>query len=362
MASTPDPAGRLTCTGLGKRFGAHAALADLDLTLEPGEFVCLLGPSGCGKSTLLRLIAGFETPTAGTIRLGGTDITADPPHRRPVNMMFQSYALFPHLSVAANIAYGLNGLGRAARAERVAELLRLVRLDGFAARRPDTLSGGQRQRVALARALAREPRVLLLDEPLGALDRALREETQGELRALQKRLGTGFLVVTHDPAEALALADRIGVMKDGRLVQIGDGASLYERPANRFVAALLGDVNLIPGRVLAREPGGLVTLETALGPLRASRVASDLAVGEGVIALRPERIALAGAPSGHDPALAGQVVETTYLGDRVRVQVRLADGSVWRVSAPTGSDTPAMGQTVAVTYAPERAWLMPAAG
>ncbi|MGU3359312.1 ABC transporter ATP-binding protein [Methylobacterium sp. M6A4_1b] len=356
MASTSDPAGLLTCAGLGKRFGAHEAVADLDLTLQPGEFVCLLGPSGCGKSTLLRLIAGFETPSAGTIRLDGADITADPPHRRPVNMMFQSYALFPHMSVAANIAYGLSGLGRAARRARVDELLRLVRLDGFGPRRPDTLSGGQRQRVALARALARAPQVLLLDEPLGALDRALREETQGELRALQRRLGTGFVVVTHDPAEALALADRIGVMDRGRLVQIGDGASLYERPANRFVAGLLGDVNLIPGRVLARGQGGLAGLDTALGPLRAGGAAE----GEGIIALRPERIALARAPSGDGPDLAGQVIETTFLGDRIRIQVRLADGTVWRVSAPTEPECPAVGETVHLSYPPERAWLMPA--
>jgi putrescine transport system ATP-binding protein len=272
-------------------------------------------------------------------------------------MMFQSYALFPHLSVAANIAYGLAGLGRAARTARVEELLRLVRLDGFGPRRPDTLSGGQRQRVALARALARSPQVLLLDEPLGALDRALREETQGELRALQRRLGTGFVVVTHDPAEALALADRIGVMEAGRLVQIGDGASLYERPANRFVAGLLGDVNLIPGRVLGREAGGLAGLDTALGPLRALGAAD----GEGVIALRPERIALARAPSGDGPALPGQVVETTYLGDRIRLQVRLADGSVWRVSAPADAGSPGAGETVHLSYSPERAWLMPAA-
>jgi putrescine transport system ATP-binding protein len=359
MASTPVPAaaGLLTCAGLGKRFGTHAAVADLDLTLRPGEFVCLLGPSGCGKSTLLRLIAGFETPSAGTIRLGGADITLDPPHRRPVNMMFQSYALFPHMSVAANIAYGLSGLGRAARQARVDELLRLVRLDGFGPRRPDTLSGGQRQRVALARALARAPQVLLLDEPLGALDRALREDTQGELRALQRRLGTGFIVVTHDPAEALALADRIGVMEAGRLVQIGDGASLYERPANRFVAGLLGDVNLIPGRVLGREPGGLAGLDTALGPLRALGAAE----GEGVIALRPERIALTRAPSGDGPGLPGQVVETTYLGDRIRLRVRLADGSVWRVSAPAEEACPGVGESVHLSYAPERAWLMPAA-
>ncbi|MDB5644528.1 ABC transporter ATP-binding protein [Methylobacterium sp.] len=355
MARTTSP-GRLTCAGLGKRFGDHAAVTDLNLDLAAGQFLCLLGPSGCGKSTLLRLIAGFETPSSGTIRLDGRDITAEPPHRRPVNMMFQSYALFPHMSVAANIAYGLNRLGRAARGERVDELLRLVRLDGFGARRPDTLSGGQRQRVALARALARSPQVLLLDEPLGALDRALREETQGELRGLQRRLGTSFIVVTHDPAEAMALADRIGVMDRGRLVQIGDAATLYERPANRFVAGLLGDVNLIEGRVLARDAAGIATVETPCGPL----LAAGQVEGACVIALRPERLTVSEDPGQASSSLTGQVLDTTYLGDRVRTQVRLADGRLWRVSAPAGSKTMPAGTDVHLSYRPEAAWSMPA--
>ncbi|MCX4197104.1 ABC transporter ATP-binding protein, partial [Methylobacterium organophilum] len=221
------PAPRLRLEELTKRFGTHRAVDAVSLDLEAGEFFCLLGPSGCGKSTLLRMIAGFESPTSGRILLGEQDLTALPPHRRPVNMMFQSYALFPHMSVAGNIGYGLKGLGRAAQAERVSELLKLVRLDGFGERRPETLSGGQRQRVALARALAREPKLLLLDEPLGALDRGLREETQGELRAVQRRLGTAFVVVTHDPEEAMMLADRIGVMEAGRLIQVGPPADLY---------------------------------------------------------------------------------------------------------------------------------------
>ncbi|WP_331300008.1 ABC transporter ATP-binding protein [Methylobacterium oryzae] len=276
------PAPRLRLEELTKRFGTHRAVDAVSLDLEAGEFFCLLGPSGCGKSTLLRMIAGFESPTSGRILLGAQDLTALPPHRRPVNMMFQSYALFPHMSVAGNIGYGLKGLGRSASAERVSELLKLVRLDGFGDRRPETLSGGQRQRVALARALAREPKLLLLDEPLGALDRGLREETQGELRAVQRRLGTAFVVVTHDPEEAMMLADRIGVMEAGRLIQVGPPADLYRRPASRFVAGLLGDVNLIPGRIGAGGADTVRTVETAHGPVRGVAEAA-LAEGAAVV-------------------------------------------------------------------------------
>nr|WP_210280031.1 ABC transporter ATP-binding protein [Methylorubrum thiocyanatum] len=341
-----------------KRFSAHTAVDAVSLDLAGGEFFCLLGPSGCGKSTLLRMVAGFETPDSGTIRLGDTDLTALPPHRRPVNMMFQSYALFPHMSVAANLAYGLKGLGlsRAQSAERVKALLRLVRLEGFEARRPDKLSGGQRQRVALARALAREPRLLLLDEPLGALDRALREETQGELRAIQRRLGTSFVVVTHDAAEAMALADRIGVMERGRLVQVGPPRDLYERPASRYVAGLLGDVNLIDGRLGRAEPGDLRSVETALGFLRAR--------GEGaagnpvVVAVRPERLIVSGAGAG----LPGTLAEATFLGDRIRYRVEMANGSVLRASAPLPAAGPALsvGQGVTVAVPPESARILPA--
>jgi putrescine transport system ATP-binding protein len=345
------------------RFGDHVAVADLSLDLRQGEFFCLLGPSGCGKSTLLRLVAGFEAPDAGTIHLGGADITGLPPHRRPVNMMFQSYALFPHMSVARNVAYGLKGLGlgRAAIAGRVAELLRLVRLDGFEARSPDKLSGGQRQRVALARALAREPKVLLLDEPMGALDRSLREETQGELRALQRRLGTTFVVVTHDATEAMSLADRIGVMERGRLVQVGDPQTLYRRPATRFAAALLGDVNLIEGRMGSDAAEGVGIVETGLGPLRVAELDGDWAQGTPVmIALRPERLAI--LPDDDGAGLAGTVVETTYLGDRLRRRIRMADGSILRASAATGEGVagPGSGDAVRLGFAPDAAVVLPA--
>ena len=363
----PPPRPLLRLEKLTKKFGAQAAVDDLSLDLGPSEFFCLLGPSGCGKSTLMRLIAGFETPDAGTIRLADEDLTRWPPHRRPVNMMFQSYALFPHMSVARNVGYGLQGLGlsRAEAAERVKRLMRLVRLEGFEARRPDKLSGGQRQRVALARALAREPRLLLLDEPLGALDRGLREETQGELRALQRRLGTGFMVVTHDPDEAMALADRIGVMDRGRLVQVGPARELYERPASRFVAGLLGDVNLIEGKLGAGE-GDVRTVETALGPLRGSLSPALDAAPPGTVivaAVRPERLCVqAGAPSPSEATLAGTLVDAVFLGDRVRRRIRMADGSVLRaVSSLPGEAGPSVpGEAVRLRFSPEAAWLLPA--
>ena len=352
MPGSPTP--RLRLEDLTKLYGAHCAVDAVTLDLEPGEFFCLLGPSGCGKSTLLRMIAGFEVPTSGHIRLGDDDLTALPPHRRPVNMMFQSYALFPHMSVAANVGYGLKGLGRAAAAARVADLLRLVRLDGFGDRRPDTLSGGQRQRVALARALAREPRLLLLDEPLGALDRGLRVETQGELRAVQRRLGTAFVVVTHDPEEAMMLADRIGVMEAGRLVQIGKPEDLYRRPVSRFVAGLLGDVNLIPGRVGPSEPGEARAVETAHGSVRGA-VATALPEGASVVvAVRPEDLIL-----GVD-GLPAVVADATFLGDRTRRSLRLPDGSILRASGRPGeADTPVGGNTC-IGFAPGAAVILPA--
>lgn len=344
----------LSIRGLVKRFGEHLAVDAVDLTLERGEFVCLLGPSGCGKSTLLRMIAGFESPSAGTIEVDGADVTALPPHRRPVNMMFQSYALFPHMSVAANIGYGLKGLPKPRATERIAELLRLVRLEGFGNRRPDTLSGGQRQRVALARAIAREPDLLLLDEPLGALDRGLREETQGELRALQRRLGTSFVVVTHDPEEAMMLADRIGVMERGRLVQVGPPTDLYRRPASRYVAGLLGDVNLIPGRLGPAGPAGTRQVASTHGIVSAT--SEDAALTEGaeiVVAVRPESLILGAA------GLPAIVEDATFLGDRVRRILRLPDGTVLRASGPPGLG-PDSGSVTHIGFAPADAVILPA--
>ncbi|MGU3402615.1 ABC transporter ATP-binding protein [Methylobacterium brachiatum] len=348
----PDaPALRLD--NLTKRFGTHVAVDAVTLALKPGEFFCLLGPSGCGKSTLLRMIAGFETPSSGHVRLGEQDLTALPPHRRPVNMMFQSYALFPHMSVAGNVGYGLKGLGRAAASARVTELLRLVQLDGFGDRRPDTLSGGQRQRVALARALAREPKLLLLDEPLGALDRGLREETQAELRAVQRRLGTAFVVVTHDPEEAMMLADRIGVMEGGRLAQVGTPADLYRRPASRFVAGLLGDVNLIAGRLGSAEDGDTRAVQTAHGIVRGS--ATGLSEGTAVVvAVRPDNIVLG------IEGLPVTIADTVFLGDRLRRTLRLPDGTVLRSSGRPGDAQDPVGSDIRLGFAPADAVILPA--
>ena len=244
---------------VSRRFGDVVALDRLSLDIYQGEFFALLGPSGCGKTTLLRMLAGFERPDAGRVMLDGGDIGTTPPHRRPVNMMFQNYALFPHLSVAGNIGFGLRqeGRPRAEIAARVDELLALVKLEGLAGRRPDQLSGGQRQRVALARSLAKRPKVLLLDEPMAALDRKLREETQFELMELQARLGLTFVIVTHDQQEAMTLAHRMAVMNFGQIAQVGTPAEIYEQPRSRWVAEFIGDVNLIEGVVIEAGAEGI---------------------------------------------------------------------------------------------------------
>src|SRR5215211_6218378 len=244
--------------GVTKRFSGFAAVDRLSLDIVEGEFFALLGPSGCGKTTLLRMLAGFETPDEGRILLDGEDISGVPPYRRPVNMMFQSYALFPHLDVEHNIAFGLRQehLPKPEIAARVKEALALVRLEGLQQRKPHQLSGGERQRVALARCLVKRPRVLLLDEPLAALDRRLREDTRFELADLQSRLGLTFVIVTHDQEEAMSLADRIGAMDKGRLAQVASPPEIYEQPNSRWVAQFVGDVNLIEGRVIPADAGG----------------------------------------------------------------------------------------------------------
>ncbi len=350
-----------------KRFGALTAVDDLTFDIREGEFFCLLGPSGCGKSTLLRLLAGFEDPDRGRVLLEGRDITAEPAHRRPLNMMFQSFALFPHLTASDNIAYGLKQAGRpkAEIARRVDEMLQLVRLPDLGARYPAQISGGQRQRVALARALARNPRVLLLDEPLGALDRRLREETQAELKNLQKMLGTTFVMVTHDQDEAMSMADRIGVMDRGRMVQVGPPRELYERPQSRFVATFLGDVNLAEGRVVGLEDGRL-RVASAWADAPVTVLSSGIAPAVGAsrtVAIRPERLVIAASRDGADEqnAIGGRIAGESYLGGETVFRVELTSGPVLRVSQPNNRAAAGLsqGEAVRLTFAPEAAVLLP---
>ncbi len=324
-----DPAAKplVEFRGVTKRFGGITAVGGLSLSLYPREFFALLGPSGCGKTTLMRMLAGFETPDEGEILLDGQDITAVPPHLRPVNMMFQSYALFPHLSVANNIAYGLRreGLPRAEINRRVEEMLELVKLSGLGRRRPDQLSGGQRQRVALARSLAKRPKLLLLDEPMAALDRKLREQTQFELMDLQSELGLTFMVVTHDQDEAMTMADRMAVMDHGRLVQIGPPDVIYEAPANRHVAEFVGDINIFEGAVEAID-GEIVRATVPLvGAIELDEDAPALRAGDPLlVGIRPEKIEIAhDEPAQAVNKVAGEIWDIGYLGDFTMIQIMI---------------------------------------
>jgi putrescine transport system ATP-binding protein len=345
--------------GVSRRFGDQVAVADVSLDIREGEFFALLGPSGCGKTTLLRLLAGFDVLDTGRVLLDDADLAGIPPHRRAVNMMFQSYALFPHLNVAANIAFGLRmqGLAKADIAVRVEEMLALVKLEGLGRRRPDQLSGGQQQRVALARALARRPRVLLLDEPLAALDRKLREETRFELMELRSRLGATFIIVTHDRDEAMVMADRIAVMDRGRIAQVGTPAQIYEAPNSRQVAAFLGDVNLFETRVES-VADGMVWLRSveAAGGLSAPAI-SGLQPGQSVwLMVRPEKLEMSHEGGAAAPnSFAGVVREVGYLGDWTTYVVETAPGRRLRaVRANASSRTgraPARGDPVRLNFA-----------
>ena len=316
----------LRVADITKKFGNVTAVDTVSLDVNANEFLCLLGPSGCGKTTLLRMMAGLETPDSGRILIGGDDVTATPPNLRPVNMMFQSYALFPHMTVAANVAFGLKqeGLHGDALNTRVKEALATVELDGLSERKPHQLSGGQRQRVALARCIAKRPRVLLLDEPLAALDRHLRERTQRELKALRERLGISFVVVTHDQDEAMAMADRVAVMDKGKILQVAPPRELYERPATRAVAEFFGDVNIWEGEVAAALTGARAT-----------------------VAIRPEQITLNAGEGG----VSGVITDILYRGTVSSYFVRHAGGTIIRVTRQnTGVDTFQRGDTVHLSW------------
>ena len=325
--------------GVTKRFGDFTAVDDLNLQIFPREFFALLGPSGCGKTTLMRMLAGFETPTEGTIWLDGKNIAPVPPNKRPVNMMFQSYALFPHLTVWDNIAFGLRRAGQSKEQiqARVEEMLRLTRLDKFAKRKPHQISGGQRQRVALARSLSLAPKLLLLDEPLGALDKKLRQETQFELMDIQEKTGTTFVIVTHDQEEAMTVASRVAVMNHGRLEQVDTPQQMYEWPNSKYVADFIGEVSIIEGRVT--EIGETVRIAFAEG---ASEIVAmppgPLEIGQTVwYAIRPEKIYVGAEPvEERSNKLCGTVIDIGYLGDVSTYHVRLDNGQMVKALMTNG--------------------------
>jgi putrescine transport system ATP-binding protein len=354
-----------------KRFGAFRAVDRLSLDIRAGEFFALLGPSGCGKTTLLRMLAGFETPDEGRILLEGKDIARMLPHQRPVNMMFQNYALFPHLSVRDNIAFGLKraNMPHSETDTRVAELVALLKLDGLEKRKPDQLSGGQKQRVALARSLARRPQVLLLDEPLAALDKKLRESTQLELMELQRRLGMTFIIVTHDQEEAMTVASRIGVMDAGRLEQVATPRELYEAPGSRWIAEFVGDINMFEGQIEPRESIPLtiasrLTITTRdAGTVYVAKPRQPVTKTNVCIAIRPEKVKLSSrGPVSSDNTqalnrLEGIVTDVSYLGGFTTYKVRLDSGAVVRSSmantARLDIDAYNIGQRVVAWFTPD---------
>ena len=347
--------GAVRVEGVSKAFGGVAAVRDVTLAVEPGEFVTLLGPSGCGKTTLLRLLAGFEEPDSGRLLISGRDMAGLPSYERPVNTVFQHYALFPHLSVAGNVAFGLrrSACPAAEIPSRVAKALEMVRLQGLGERRIDQLSGGQKQRVALARAMVLEPDVLLLDEPMAALDLKLRKEMQVEVKNLQERLRTTFVFVTHDQDEALVMSDRIAVMSEGRIEQVGAPEQLYERPRTRFVADFLAVRNFLETTV-AEVAGGFATLRTKGGLL--VRAADDGAwrTGQSVlVGIRPERIAIIDAGASDASALAGVIDDEIYLGDTTDWRVRLGEEMVTVSEGAATAQTRRRGDTLRLVFPPD---------
>ena len=334
----PQATPYISIDSVTKKFGDFVAVNDVSLKVYRGELFCLLGGSGCGKTTLLRMLAGFEEPTTGRISIDGVDMSGIPPYERPVNMMFQSYALFPHMTVEQNVAFGLkqDGLPKREIATRVADMLNLVKLTQFAKRKPHQLSGGQRQRVALARSLVKRPKLLLLDEPLGALDKKLREHTQFELVNLQEQLGVTFMVVTHDQEEAMTLSTRIGVMEAGRIVQIGTPKDIYEYPNCKFVAEFIGNVNMFQGQMVEDEPDHVRIATTEMeGTIYVNHgvsAASDAVVWA---AVRPEKIQLSVEPPQQtDNVTRGVVKEIAYMGDMSVYLVQLSSGKMMRVTQP----------------------------
>ena len=351
---------RIELESVSKRYGDFHAVRDFSLAIEQGELVVLLGPSGCGKTTTLRMIAGFVPVTSGRVRLGGRDVTNLPPHRRNTGLVFQGYALFPHLTAAENVAFGLEmrKLPAPVVREKVARALKLVRLEGLGDRLPRQLSGGQQQRVALARALVIEPDALLLDEPLSNLDAKLREEVRVEIRQLQRALGLTTVMVTHDQDEALAMADRLVVMSAGAIQQIGTQRDLYERPRNRFVAGFVGRTNFLHGQLVEagvfQSDGGL-TLRFDPAPPSSAGAGGSSPGGRRALALRPERLALgASASAARANRVAGTVEFTSYLGAVIEYYVRLSSGEILRVHAPNtgaaGDRAWALGDTVHVSW------------
>ena len=354
--SPPPSAPFVEFEGVSKSYdGKNLVVADLDLAVRQGEFLTLLGPSGSGKTTCLMMLAGFEAPTSGTIRLRGQPIQDVPARRRGIGMVFQNYALFPHLSVGENLSFPLEirNLAPQARRERVARALSLVRLDGYESRRPGELSGGQQQRVAIARALVFEPDLVLMDEPLGALDRRLREELQYEIRRIQRALGVTFLYVTHDQQEAMVLSDRVAVFHEGRLEQVASPEGLYEEPQRNFVARFIGENNRLPGRIEAVD-GALCSVRVSDRVVRALRVA-ELRVGDRTtLSIRPERVQLGGAPGAATNEFEGQIEDLTFLGDHLRVLVPTLGVPDFVVKIPNtvGHGAVIPGDTVRIAWTP----------